>query len=69
MISFIHIDILAVTEMFLDGTVSDGEICPGHYQMFHCDYFRHGGGVLIMIREDIKALVRNDLNYVMSYCL
>jgi len=57
-----HIDILAVTETFLDGTISDGEICPGHYQLFCRDCSRHGGGVLIMIRENIKAFLRNDLN-------
>ena len=57
-----HIDILAVTETFLDDTISDGEICPGHYQMFRRDRSRHGGGVLIMIREGIKAFLRNDLN-------
>lgn len=32
-----HIDILAVTETFLDGTIGDGEICPGHYQMYRRD--------------------------------
>ena len=52
-----HIDILAVTETFLDDTISDGEICPGHYQMFRRDRSRHGGGVLIMIREGIKAFL------------
>ena len=59
-----HIDILAVTETLncLDDTISDGEIRSGHYQMLHRDRSRHGGGVLIMIREDMKAFLRNDLN-------
>ena len=57
-----HIDILAVTETFLDGTISNGEICPAHYQIFLHDRSRHGGGVPIMIPEGIKAFLRNDLN-------
>ena len=58
-----HIDILAVTETYLDGTISDGEICPEHYQILFChDRSHHGGGVLIIIREGIKTFLRNDLN-------
>ena len=30
--------------------------------MFRRDRSRHGGGVLIMIREGMKAFIRNDLN-------
>ena len=41
-----HIDILAVTETFLGGTISDGEICPEHYQIFRHGCSRHGGGFL-----------------------
>ena len=48
-----HNDILAVIETFLDETISDGEICPGLYRMYYCDRSRHGGGVLIFIREGI----------------
>ena len=57
-----HIDILAVTEIFLDGTFGDGEICPGHYQMYHRDRSRHGGGVLIIVKEGIRAFLRDYLN-------
>ena len=57
-----HIDLLAVTEIFLDGTIGDGEICPGHCQMYHRDRSRHGGGVLIIVKEGIRAFLRDDLN-------
>ena len=49
-----HIDILAITETFLDDSVSDGEI-SGQYQIFRRDRSRHGGGVLIMIRQGIAT--------------
>ena len=58
-----RVDILAVTETFLDGTISDGEICPGHYRIYRRDRSRHGGGVLVIIREDIRAFLRDDLNF------
>ena len=57
-----QIDILAVTETFLDSSISDAEICPSNYVVFRRDRSRHGGGVLIIVRDDLKCLPRNDLN-------
>ena len=57
-----RIDILAVTETFLDGTINDGEICQGHYQMCHWDRSCHGRGVFIIIREGIRVFLMDDLN-------
>ena len=59
-----RIDILAVTETFLDNTIFDKEICPGHYSIFHRDCSQHGGGVLIIVEEDILANIRDDLNCI-----
>ena len=60
-----QIDILAVTETFLDSSISDAEICPRNYVVFCSDRSRHGGGVLIFVRDDLKCLLRHDLN---SFC-
>lgn len=38
-------DMFDIPETFLDGTISDGEIWPGDYQIFHCDRLCHSGGL------------------------
>ena len=60
-----QIDILAVTETFLDLSISDAEVCPSNYVVFHRDRSRHGGGALIVVQNDLKVLPRSDLN---SFC-
>lgn len=56
------IDILVVTETFLDPTIVDAEVCPQDYMVF-CKYCsRHGGGVLLLAKKHLKILCRDDLN-------
>jgi len=33
-----HVDILAITEIFLDKSILDSEICPCNYTLFQKDY-------------------------------
>ena len=55
------VDILAITETFLDPSISDAEICPTSYLMFRCDRSRHGGGVLVLVRDNLQVTPRYDL--------
>ena len=51
-------DIIVLTETHLDDTITDAEIFPNNYTVFRLDRRvngRHGGGVLIAVREPIKA--------------
>jgi len=60
-----EVDILAVVETFLDSTILDAEVCPPSYVMYRRDRTRHGGGVLLLVREDLEVLQRPDLD---SFC-
>ena len=55
-----NLDILAVTETFLGEDINDSEFGEG-YSVFRRDRDRHGGGVMLMVREDIPAIRRQDL--------
>jgi len=57
-----NVDIMAITETFLDTEIMDTELCPPNYNIFQRDRTRHGGEVLILIRDHIKVVCRDDLN-------
>ena len=57
-----QLDIIAITETFLDDTVHDSHIAPFGYVAYHCDRNRHGGGVMILIRNTFHVIQRNDLD-------
>ncbi len=52
---------IAVTETFCNDDVLDSELSSSHYSIFRRDRNRHGGGVLLMIRSNIPATRRRDL--------
>ena len=57
-------DIIALTETHLDNSISDSEMLPTDYLVFRRDRKsngRHGGGVLIAVRNHIKAIPRESL--------
>ena len=54
-----NLDILAVTETFLGEDINNSEFGEG-YSVFRRDRDRHGG-VMLMVREDIPAIRRQDL--------
>jgi len=56
------VDIFAITETFLDSSISDAEICPVSYQMCHHDRSRHGGGVLIFLHDSLQVIPHWDLS-------
>ena len=56
------VDILSITETFLDSSILDAEICPQTYVLFRHDHSRHGGGVLILVRDDLHVTPCYDLN-------
>ena len=50
------IDILVITETKLDETFTNAQITiAGYSQHYRLDRDRHGGGVLIFVREDIPS--------------
>ena len=56
-----HVDILSVTESFLDPDVLDSELCPPGFVIFRRDRDCHGGGVMVLVRDDFVAHRRSDL--------
>ena len=54
-------DIIAVTETFLDDSVHDSHVAPPGYSVFRCDRNRHGGGVMILVRDCFNSFRRHDL--------
>ena len=49
--------IIALTETWLDGNISDNELCIPGYSVIRCDRNRHGGGVLLYIRSDLPIIL------------
>ena len=49
------LDILCITETWLDNSIHDGEILPVDYQNLRNDRNRNGGGVLFACRSDLHA--------------
>ena len=55
------LDLIVLTETHLDHSILDSEILPSHYTVFRNDRKtngRHGGGVLIAVRDCIPATLR-----------
>ena len=57
----IPFDILSINETKIDDSVPDNEISVAGYHLIRKDRTRHGGGVLMYIRESIPFSERNDL--------
>ena len=60
-----YIDILAINETRLDGSISDQEVKVVGYDVIRRDRTvngRFGGGVCFYIRSEINYVVREDLN-------
>ena len=55
-------DVVAITETFLDNSIHDSHIVPPGYTVFRKDRNRHGGGVLLLIRDSLNASLRPDLD-------
>ena len=54
-------DLIVLTETHLDHSILDSEIFPSHYTVFRKDRKingRHGGGVLIAVRDYITVSLR-----------
>ena len=56
------IDVLCISEAWLDETISDSQIKVDGYIIERNDRNRHGGGVALYIKEDIDYQLRNDLD-------
>ena len=54
-------DLVAITETFLSDEIGDSELVDSPYCVFRRDRSRHGGGVLLLIRDIIPAIRRDDL--------
>lgn len=54
-------DIIANTESFLDSSISNSLIVPSSYIGHHLDRNRHGGGLLVMVKESLSVIHRFDL--------
>ena len=57
-------DIIALAEPHLDSSIPDSEVLPANYLIFRRDRKsngRHGGGVLIAVRDHIKVIPRESL--------
>ena len=50
-------DIIAIVESWLCPDISDHEICIPGYHLFRQDRNRHGGGVLLYVRDHLTAVV------------
>ena len=48
-------DIIAITESFLDSFISNSLIVPSSYIGHRLDRNRHGGGLLIMVKESLSV--------------
>ena len=53
--------VLALSETWLDSSISDNEIAIAGYSIVRKDRDRHGGGVLMYIKENLAFNVRTDL--------
>ena len=53
--------VLAVCETWLDGSIGDGEIQVEGYSILRKDRDRHGGGVLLYIKDTVAFNLRTDL--------
>ena len=56
-----NLDVVAITETFLDDNILDAELVGQSFTTFRRDRNRHGGGVMLVMRSDIPAYRRYDL--------
>ena len=54
-------DVVAITESFLDSSIPDVHIIPSGYTVFRRDRNRHGGGIIVLVRNSITAVHHKDL--------
>ena len=57
-----HADIVSVNETHIDDTTNDFELGIAGYTLHRNDRNRHGGGVALYIRDDMKHKARNYLS-------
>ena len=57
------IDVLALTETWLDDSVLHTELCPQHcgFSIVRKDRNRHGGGVAVLLADNIRFAVHSNL--------
>jgi hypothetical protein len=60
------LDILAINESKINESISDDEISVSGFHIIRKDRNRHGGGVLMYIRETIPFSERNDVQTASS---
>ena len=59
-------DLMVFTETHLDSSILDSELFPSIYTVFRRDRVqngRRGGGILIAVRDTLRASVREDVNF------
>ena len=49
------LDLLTGIESCLDETIMSSEVFPSHFTVYQNDRNRHGGGVFILIRNEIPS--------------
>ena len=57
-----NIDVLALSETWLDETVMDSEICPIGYTLIRRDRNRCGGGVAVYLSERVSYTIHTPVN-------
>ena len=57
------IDVLALTETWLDDSVLHTELCPQHcgFSIVRKDCNRHGGGVAVLVADNVRFAVHSNL--------
>ena len=55
-----NLDIIAVTETWLNDTISDGELLDPSFQIIRRDRNRNGGGVLLACKSVLQPVRRAD---------
>ena len=56
--------VLGLSEMWLDESVTDAEVAVNGYHMHRRDRGMRGGGVLVYVSDDIRSVRRRDLEAV-----
>ena len=54
-------DIIAITESFLDDSITHSLVVPPSYVGYRLDRNRHGGGILVLVRDCLTAIRRSYL--------
>ena len=57
-----NVDIIGTTETWLNEELNDTELNNNHYTIFRVDRLKKSeGGVILLIKKDIKVNIRDDL--------